>query len=303
MTQKVDFHHYLPVTDNTMHWGIYLTGAGRALNPSTDDYPFEKQPAMYHIDSRRGRTLPEFQAILITDGRGTFESEPTGTVDIRDGTLIFLFPGVWHRYRPVGAQSWAERWISYNGDISYRLLEQGLITPRSAVLSAGDAPLLVDAFDRLLDKVYADPLHNPVLLSMHALGLLATVIESAVGKLPAPQAKSRKDQDSLVSDVVDVVWTSSHQALSIPQVCKTLGVNRRTLERRFREARGHTILQEIANCRCSRAKRFLLETDLPIKSVSYLAGFSSEDRFRATFEKIEGMPPSVFREKYGRREV
>ena len=36
-------------------------------------------------------------------------------------------------------------------------------------------------------------------------------------------------------------------------------------------------------CRVSRAKRLLSETDLPIKTVAYLAGFTCQERMRVTF--------------------
>lgn len=301
MAPKRDFHHCLPVSDSTMQWGIYLSGAGRTLNPVSDDYPFEKEPVMYDIDWRRGRTLPEFAAILITEGKGVFESEQTCSVDVDPGTLIFLFPGVWHRYKSAKPRGWAERWIVFNGDVSYRLMNQELITPQSAVLPVKGVPKLISAFDRLLDRVAANPLQDPVLLSMHTLGLLAAVIESAVGRpRPTPQTKGEECEDSLVSRVIDDIWTKSHQPVSIPRLTEAAGVSRRKLERRFREARGHSILQEITICRCSRAKRFLLETDLPIKSITHLSGFTSENRLRAAFEELVGMPPTAYRKKHGK---
>ena len=80
---------------------MYVTGAGRVVIQPGEHYPPSGHPTLYQFDWLRGRTLPEFQLVLITDGAGEFESEATGHVEFEGATLIFVFPGVWHRYRPA----------------------------------------------------------------------------------------------------------------------------------------------------------------------------------------------------------
>ena len=104
------FYHYLPVNDTAMRWGLYVTGAGYAVISVGQDYPPEGHPGLYDFQWSRGRVLPEFQILLISDGCGVFESEPTGEVSVESGSLLFLFPGVWHRYRPDKSSGWTERW-------------------------------------------------------------------------------------------------------------------------------------------------------------------------------------------------
>ena len=60
-----DFHHYLPVDDSVMQWGLYLTGAGTETIPAGSDYPPEGHPGVYNFLWGAGRTLPEFQILLI----------------------------------------------------------------------------------------------------------------------------------------------------------------------------------------------------------------------------------------------
>jgi hypothetical protein len=56
----------------------------------------------------------------ITETHAVFESEQTGVVEFDGPTLLFLFPGVWHRYRPVGSDKawWKARWLGFNGDVA-----------------------------------------------------------------------------------------------------------------------------------------------------------------------------------------
>src|SRR3989337_2464517 len=89
------FFHYLPVNEETMSSGLYVTGAGRVAILPGEKYPPSSHPALYYFDWLRGRTLPEFQLVFMTRGAGEFESQATGHVQFADPTLIFLFPGVW----------------------------------------------------------------------------------------------------------------------------------------------------------------------------------------------------------------
>ena len=157
--------------------GIYITGAGRGVVAGGQSYPPASHPNLYRLDWQRGRTLPEFQVILITDGEGIFESEPTGISVVESGTLLFLLPDVWHRYRPHRAGGWTERWLSFNGELAHRLMDQGLICAQSAIRKAQNRVTARCAFDRLLDRIHRRPTQNSIVLSLHAMTLLATLLE------------------------------------------------------------------------------------------------------------------------------
>jgi AraC-like DNA-binding protein len=301
MSGPYEFYHYLPVNDDAIHWGIYVTGAGRGRIPAEQTYPPVGHPSLYQFDWERGRTLPEFQIILITEGRGVFESEPTGPRAVDPDTLILLFPGVWHRYRPEPAAGWTERWISLNGAIAHRLVEQRLVSPDKAVHTLPDVAQIMQPFDRLLDRIRGKPTQNSIVLSLRAMDLLAEVIEqTAEMSLPASASSSGGAPvvgDPLIARVLDLIWTHSHRPLSVDQLAGNLPVTRRTLERRFALERDHSMRDEINLCRASRARRLLGETDLPIKAVAYLAGFTCQERMRVAFLKYEGCAPTEYRRK------
>ncbi len=300
MTSGEAFHHYLPVDDQAIKWGIYVTGAGRATISPGQSYPPPGHPGPYDFRWQLGRTLPEFQVLLVTQGGGVFESQETGRVRVQDGTLLFLFPGVWHRYQPDSNAGWTERWLSFNGELAHRFMDHGPIDATSAVRKSKDSEGVGGEFDRLLGNIHMNPSQNSLLLSLHAMSLLATAIEAAMPEEPARVSVSvggSEPADPLVAEAVGFIWTRSHYPITVPKIAQALGVNRRTLERRFGAERGQSILDEINDCRLSRAKRLLEETDLPIKVVTHLAGFSSEQRMRATFLTREGILPSEHRSR------
>lgn len=305
MRPRPDIHFYLPVNDDAMRWGIYLTGVGRAVVPRGSRYPPYRHPRLYDFRWEEGRTLPEFQVVLISEGRGVFESKTTGRLVVPPRSVFFLFPGVWHRYRPAEESGWTERWIAFNGELAHRLMDMSLLQRDCPIRGVTDLAALARGYDDLIEKVVAHPARNSILLSLHALGLLGTAIEAVGVDLPSamkPSVRRESVADEVVSRALEWLWTRGHQAISVEQIAEAVGVTRRTLERRFQQSLGHSIVGEIISCRVNRAKRLLEETELPVKTVSYLAGFPSEQRMRAAFVERERVSPITFRRRARRTE-
>jgi AraC-like DNA-binding protein len=305
-------YHYLPVDDPAAEWGFYLTSMGRVLDRVTKDMPHGVHPDMYMFDltpaprdeiftrspRESGRVLPEFAVIFITDTHAVFESDETGVIEFDAPTLLFLFPGVWHRYRSVKSnKDWLiERWIGFNGDIAYRLMNLQTITAKTACRPAAKPQQLAAAFDRLVDRISDNPSANPMLFSMHAMDLLADCIESAQDGTDGTDGKDGKDgSNAWVARMLNLIWTGSHRDLTVDQLCELVGVRRRSMERWFTMARGHSMLTEVNLCRCRRARHFLETTDLPIKNICWLAGFRNTEQMRVNFQRLVGMSPDQYR--------
>jgi AraC-like DNA-binding protein len=299
---KYEFYHYLPVEDTIMRLGLYLTAVGRGVIPSKEDYPPVGHPTMYAFNYLQGRVLPEFQIILITDGKGIFETKQTGEIAIESDTLILLFPDVWHRYKPDEQTGWKERWISVNGAIIHQLMDQGYLNPDRSVLQLSEPEHLISTFDTFLDQIHRRPIENTLVTSLRTMAFLSEIIESiGVGttgaRKPVDNGRVKVSKDKLVDSVLDIIWTQSHRPISVDSILIQVPASRRTLERRFQKAHGHSIHEEILQCRLTRAKRMLRETHLPIKTVAYLSGFSYPERMRCTFIKILRTSPSDFRKQ------
>lgn len=294
-----EFYHYLPVTDTVMQCGLYLTGIGRGVIPSQENYPPVGHPTLYSFNYRKGRILPEFQLIIITDGKGIFESKQTGPVPIESNTFIILFPDIWHRYKPDEQTGWKERWVSLNGMIVHQLMDQGYLAPQNAISILPDPPGLISVFDQFLDDIHKKPTQNTLINSLNTMALLNKVIKATGHDLATkdliPTNIQYSVDDPLVKMALDIIWTHSHRPISTEYILEHVPASRRTLERRFRRVCGLSIHEEIIQCRLNRAKRLLLETLMPIKMVAYLSGFSDAEQMRYAFEKTLGQLPSQFR--------
>jgi LacI family transcriptional regulator len=103
--------------------------------------------------------------------------------------------------------------------------------------------------------------------------------------------------DLLVARALRYISENSHLRIQVKDVASAVATTRRTLERRFSASAGRTIADEITRLRLERAKRRMVETDAPMKDVAVDAGFRNSDHFYKVFARIEGIPPTQYREE------
>ena len=301
MSEDYWFFSYLPVRDELIRRGFYVTSVGRQHTSPGEHFPPREHPLVYHFQWEVGRTLPEFAVVLFTEGSGEYESKDTGKQTIDSNSVVLIAPGQWHRYRPDPETGYTEHWICFNGEIPHDLLDRGLLDPVNTVMRVEHPAELISQFGGLLDYVHEQPGTNSISLIHYAMALLGMVLvvthrdQEPIQTITAPQEP--QTSDSLLYDALELIWTYSHGPLTVGKIVAQLPTTRRTLERRFLSILGRSILDEINTCRLSRAKRLLSETNLILKRVAYLSGFSSPDRMRLVFLKYMNVTPTQYRQE------
>jgi LacI family transcriptional regulator len=89
------------------------------------------------------------------------------------------------------------------------------------------------------------------------------------------------------------------EQLSIQAVLKVVNISRRTLERRFAQALGRTVYDEIRNRRIEQGKYMLSRTTLPVEQVAHACGFRHISHFSNAFASATGVRPRKFRTQTG----
>lgn len=116
--------------------------------------------------------------------------------------------------------------------------------------------------------------------------------------IPRQSTDAFAADDPLVARALRFIAEHSHERIQVKHVAAEVATTRRTLERKFQDSVGRTIAGEIARLRIERAKRRLVETDDSMKAVALDAGFRNADHFYKVFTRVEGMPPSQYREEH-----
>lgn len=120
-------------------------------------------------------------------------------------------------------------------------------------------------------------------------------------RLPPLQLITRQSSDILLIEIPEVaeavrfIREHAHEQIGVEDVLRRVPVNRRWLERMFRQTLSRTPLEEINQVRIARAKRLLITTDLSMPRVAEQSGFDSARRLNSNFQNITSMSPSAYR--------
>src|SRR4051794_23926043 len=118
-----NFFKYLNISATEERWGFYITTVGHSLIHPNENYPNnDVHPKNHSFSWNKGRILDGYYLIFISNGHGVFESALTEATTVSAGTCFFLYPGVWHRYKPHSTSGWEEYWIGFKGYYAERLM-------------------------------------------------------------------------------------------------------------------------------------------------------------------------------------
>jgi len=115
--------------------------------------------------------------------------------------------------------------------------------------------------------------------------------------IPRQSTDAFAADDPLVARALRFISEHGHERIEVKEVVAAVATNRRSLERKFNESLGRTIAGEITRLRLERAKRRMVETEAPMKDVASDAGFRNADHFYKVFTRVEGIPPTQYREE------
>lgn len=169
-----------------------------------------------------------------------------------------------------------------------------------------------------VDNEVTDDLLNPPLSSIIADGrrvgfLAAEMLHRRMDGKPLPQqtvlvppkgVAERRSTDTLGFDDEDTAralrFIRQHpdRPINVNELLREVPMSRRTLERRFKKAVGHSPWREIRRVQIEHVKRMLLETDWPIKRLVLNSAFPSASRLIEVFRQETGETPVAYRSRH-----
>jgi AraC-like DNA-binding protein len=285
-----DYFRYLPVSQRDVQWDLYVTGVGYSNVPPDSPYPSSLHPELYDFAWSQGRVLPEYQVLYITRGEGEFESEAIGKEMVAAGTVLLLFPGVWHRYRPTTEVGWEEYWLGYNGPYADRLVARAFLSPDRPVLRTGLDDAILRPYLQMLDRVRVEPAGYSQLLAAGTMEVLAAALGAA---------RTQRDGgrlDALVRQARLVLEQQTEQPADMEALAASLKLSYAHFRRVFKQQTGMSPYQYHLQLRVHRARELLRGTTLSVKQIAARLHFESPYHFSKIFKKKTGdMSPTQWR--------
>jgi AraC-like DNA-binding protein len=288
---KKNCFNYLPVSQSDGDWGLHVTAVGRSQVSAHEHYPPAPHPDGYNYEWPDARVLQEFQCIYIVRGQGVFETEATGHVEVEAGSIFFLFPDQWHRYTPDPETGWDEYWVSFDGDMPRRLLEQGVLSPKQAVYNVGLNQSLLRCYKDLIDVV------EPAQIGHQQIA--ATLTAQIVARARVAMQEENDPTQEMLREAVFYIEQNVDQLINFEHLAKKVDVGYSSFRHEFKRHIGLSPKQYHLQLRITRAKSLLTNTTLTIKQVADVLNFETSYYFMRLFKKRVEMSPSQWR-RYSR---
>lgn len=286
-----DYFVYLPDRPSLAVWGCVATCAGYSSLPAGTPYPPHRHPTDHHFNWAEGRVLQRYQIIFISEGRGTFESAAmAGSQAVGPGTILLVFPGIWHRYMPRLETGWVEHWIECHGPVFDQAVQAGLIQPQRSLLEVGPVHDLRDCFLRCHTLAREGALANQDLLSTLGLHMLALL-----GHLQRDARGLEKGIDEIVERAQALIALRCQEPLDLPRLAAEFGISYSHLRHSFRSRMGVSLKQYYVNTRLQKAQDLLANTSKSIKEIAEILGFESAFHLSNQFKRRFGAAPKSWR--------
>jgi AraC-like DNA-binding protein len=294
MSTKLDNNLlYLSIGSNDEDWGIVVTTVGKQSIPPRAEYPPAEHPDSYLFSPEKGRIFNEYQLVYITKGRGWFSSQSVEKEQmVTAGTMILLFPGEWHSYRPDTATGWNEHWIGFRGVHIDNRVKKGFFTRREPLYYIGVSSSVVGLYEEIIRLAQKEKAGYQQMISSIVLSILGTVYY---------RNKNIQYKDSYVVEKInearDIIKSRCESVLSQKDIAQKVGMGYSWYRRMFKEYTGVSPAQYQLQQKLMKAKELLTTTDRLISEIAYSLHFDSVGMFSTFFKRKEGITPSKFRKR------
>lgn len=291
----MNYYKYLPLSAEDEQWGLSILNAGCTRIAAHQFYPYSEHPEHHYFNWASGRVLNEYQLIYITRGKGYFESRNIQYTTIEEGTLIILFPGEWHRFKPDEKVGWDEYWVGFSGGIAENLVKNNFFNCSNAVIQVGIKEKILGLFSEIIDNTKEEKTGYQPLVSGALLHLL--------GNIHAIVKQQQFTEENHVGVIIDKARMLLRQMIEedvvMEDIAKQLNVSYSWLRKTFKSYTGIALGQYLIQLKIERAKILLSNSSKTIKEIAYDLQFVSCFYFSRLFKEKTGLSPEKFRNTTG----
>jgi AraC-like DNA-binding protein len=283
---KKGFFRYLTYSDEDEKWQIVCTDAGHnEIGPETSYPPNKDGHPKLFTSVAVGRTLTEYQIIYVTKGRGVFETGKRTHV-IVPGSIMVVFPGVPHFYKPEYEVGWNEYWVGFKGPYADTLCQQGFLSPKKPLFEVGLQNSLLSIYTQIFELIQ----NQQPLFQIRASSLVLTLIAEILAL--ERKAVQYTHTEQLVEKAKFHMEENIYGEINLNGLGEMLGISTSQLNAVFKSYTSMTPYQYFISIKIKKAKELLECGDFAIKEVAFRLGFDDQYYFSRLFKKKTGITPS-----------
>lgn len=167
------------------------------------------------------------------------------------------------------------------------------ISTKLAADKIGISPALYNAIQDARNCNF-EGLTKRIYLESKAYEIVALLYEHTSNKKEI--ALSKQDQEA-IHKAAALIRDNIEQPFTILELSRMVGINQTKLKSGFKTMFNNTVFGYLQDIRMHQAKRYLLDTKLPIQEIALLLGYQNTSNFSIAFKKTHGYSPGKLREK------
>lgn len=162
--------------------------------------------------------------------------------------------------------------------------------------SHGGSRLITTLFGGLTEELAAPGIGGQSIVEAYMKQILLTVFREAICRNDVRSPLYLTIADYQMAKVVSAILGDLAQRHSMSSLARMAGTTPCDLVQRFADIFDETPAEFIHEFRMTTAKRLLVATRLPVKSIAANVGFASRSHFSRAFSKAYGQDPTAFRQ-------
>lgn len=282
------FFQYLPPTQHDQATGFHITDFGWTEIEPGMPYPPWPHPSEFSFTNQNGRRLDEYQVVYITRGSGTFWSAATDTLEIKQGSVFLLFPGIRHKYNPDPSEGWDERWFGFSGDVARRIMEH-YFDPEQPVFELGIKSDMLNLFEKLRTLSQSNTAGYRRFMAITAHEILIRLQTST---------QDAQETDHEIESACQHIAEHFQETIDFKEYAQSIGQSYSSFRRHFKEYTGLAPNKYQLDTKLRNAKQLLDNSNLSIHDIAQACGFESPYYFSRYFKSSTGLPPKQYRNRW-----
>ncbi len=281
-----NFSSYLTWSDDDERRQLVCTDVGMAEVAPGSPYPpaAAGHPSAFKSVAT-GRVIQEYQLVYVTRGRGNFRSGDAEFA-VGAGSVLAVFPGVPHAYRPDPETGWDEYWVGFKGQYADVLRDSGFHVPERPFFPVGTHQSIISIFTGIFAAVDAqEPYYQ-----FRAGSLVMLLLSEILGR--SRKAEQSGEAALLVEKAKFLMEENADQPMTVETIGEKLGVGLERFYEAFKAYTGMTPYQYFIQLKINKAKDLLDREEASVKEVAFALGFEDPYYFSRLFKKKTGVAPS-----------
>lgn len=128
---------------------------------------------------------------------------------------------------------------------------------------------------------------------------LRYIYTDAISELPLDSVKMKKNtnSDHILIHALEFIHNNYCEQIFVSQISEHCHCSESYINHMFKNKMGVTLNNYMNQLRIDRAKKYLVESDAPIKEIAMNVGFNDPNYFSKVFSDLSGCSPTQFRNK------